>query len=151
MEITLRKLKKLDVYEKDKSEPVGKVKCICFSKEKNNVDALYIETLSLIPLSKKVFIEEFGEISGDKLFLKEKISDKNIKNSREEDVSEEKVLGVYEKDREKQKLYDMSFDFETGEIRSMVLKNGLFSKNNKVEIKNMHIKNNIIYIEGKEK
>lgn len=147
MEITLRKLKKLNVYEKGKSEPVGKVKSICFSKEKNNVDALYVETLSLIPLSKKVFIEEFGEISGDKLFLKEEISDKNISTSREEDVSEDKVLGVYEKKREKQKLYDVSFDFETGRIRSMTLKNGLFSKNNKIEIKDMHIENNVIYIE----
>ncbi len=151
MEITLKKLKKLDVYEKDKNEPIGKVKCICFSKEKNNVDALCIETLSLIPLSKKVFIEEFGEISGDRLFLKEQISDKSIKNSREEDVSEDRVLGVYERDREKRKLYDMSFDFKTGEIHSMTLKNGLFRKNNKIEIKDMHIKNNIIYIEGKEK
>ncbi len=151
MEITLRKLKKLDVYEKDKNEPVGKVKNVCFSKDKNNVDAIYIETLSLIPLSKKVFIEEFGKISGDKLFLKADISDKNINTSKEEDVSEDKVLGVYEKKCEKQKLYDMSFDFETGRIRSMTLKNGFFSKNNTVEIANMHIKNNIIYIKGKEK
>lgn len=147
MEITLRKLKKLDVYEKDKSEPIGKIKSVCFSKEKNNVDALYIETLSLIPLSKKVFIEEFGEISGDKLFLKENISYENINKGREEDISEDKVLGVYENNREKQKLYDVSFDLETGRIRTITLKSGIFSKNNKVEIKDMHIKNNIIYID----
>lgn len=147
MEITLKKLKKLEVYEKNTNEPLGKVKCVCFSKDRKKVDALYVETHSIIPLNKKFFIEEFGEIFGEKVFLKDGICAHDAKLKSEKDISEERVLGVYEKDGTKKKLYDMSFDFGTGEISTMVLRNGLFRKNNRVEINNMHIKDNTIYIE----
>jgi len=146
MDVSLKSIKGLNVYEKDCSEPSGRIKGVCFSKDRNRIDAVLVETLSLIPLSKKFFMEEFGEICDKKVFLKDGVSVQSAKSKKEEDISEEKISGACCTGCNVQKISDMQFDFDTGEINCIILDNGIFKKKDKVKINKMHIKDNTIYI-----
>ena len=142
MKVNLKKLKGSAVYENGKKEPCGKIRDVCLSDDKNQVTAIQLETLSLIPLGRTMSIGDFDRVSGGKIILKNDIGIPEPKG-----VFTKEISGLIKENYKFKKIRDMQFDFETGEIFSFEISRGAFGKSDKIDINTMRIKDNNIYIE----
>lgn len=153
MQISLKKIKGLYLYEAGSTEPCGVVKGVYFSTETGLVDAILAETVSLIPINKTICIHDIDYINNRKAVLKNGIAfinnEKFIKEQRKKDVFEDKISNIVQGNSSPRKIRDMQFEFETGEITEIIVDNGFLRKKNKIPINKMKIKDNTIYIEGR--
>ncbi len=142
MRVNLKKLKGLAVYENGKKEPCGKIKDVCLAENQNQVTAIQLETLSLIPIGRTLSIGDFHKISDGKIILK---NDTGIPETK--GVSTKEISGVIKENHKFKRIKDIQFDFETGEIFSFEISRRAFGKTDKTDINKMRIKDNNIYIE----
>ncbi len=143
MNVSLKKLIGQYVYKDTEDEPWGRVKGISFADEGDRISSITLETLSLIPLSSSVPINEILDDGGKKLILQSEISvSRGIDNLMDSKISK----AVY-KNGKYSKIKDMRFDFETGEITDVIIGKGAFRRGEKIAVNKMYIKENTIYIE----
>ncbi len=143
MNISLKNLIGQYVYKNNEEEPFGKVKGVCFSQDGDKVTFVTVESLSLIPLSSSVPINEISAAGNKKLILQSEISvSRGMDN-----LMDDKILKAVYKNSKYSKIKDMSFDFETGEITDVIVGKGTFRRGKKITINKMYIKENTIYIE----
>ncbi len=143
MNVSLKKLIGQCVYKNKDDEPCGKVKGVSFSPEGDKVSSVTVESLSLIPLSSSVPINEISDDGGKKLILQSEISvSRGIDNLMDSKISK----AVY-KNGKYSKIKDMRFNIETGEITDVVIGKGAFRRGKKIIVNKMYIKENTIYIE----
>lgn len=143
MNISLKDLIGKYVYKNNDEEPRGRVKGVCFADEGNRISSVTVESLSLIPLSTSVAINELLDTGNKKLILQTEMHTEKDKNG----LGDNRVSCVVYKDSKYGKIKDMRFDFETGEITDMVIGKGAFRRGKKITVNKMHIKDNTIYIE----
>lgn len=151
VQVSVKRIKGMYLYENGETEPCGVIRGVYLSKDTGAVDLVLAETASLIPISRTVSVNDI-EVMGDKrAVLKKGISFKNNENvpkaQMKKDVLEDDILNVIQQNNKTLKKGDMRFDFETGEITELVVKNGFFRKKNKIPINKIRIKDNTIYID----
>ncbi len=143
MNISLKKLIGQYVYKDVNDEPWGRVKGVCFTDKGNKISSVTLETLSLIPLSCVIPIEEFPDTIDKKLILCTESSFGKEKTG----LADNQIFRAVCKNGKCGKIKDMRFDFETGEITDVIIGKGAFGIGEKVSVSKMHIKDNTIYIE----
>lgn len=143
MNVSLKDLIGQYVYKNKNDEPCGKVKGVYFSTYGNMVSSVSVETLSLIPVSCTVPINEITDIGDRKLILQSELS----LNKGMDSLMVDKTLKTVYKNGKYGKIKDMRFDFETGEITDVIIGNGVFRRDKKISVNETHIKENTIYIE----
>lgn len=151
VQMSVKRIKGMYLYENGNTEPCGVIRGVYLSKDTGAVDLVLAETVSLIPISKIVSMDDI-EVMGDKgAVLKRGISFGNnenfLKEQIKEDVLENDISNIIKQNNKPLKKGDMRFDFETGEITEVVVSNGFFRKKNKIPINKLRIKDNTIYIE----
>ena len=144
MQLSLKRLKGLEVYEDGNPEACGKIKNVCFDARCNRVNGVIVETVSLIPLSKTLFMDEFGEICDDRVLLKKDVSLNKVEKRSDKFCI---VSDAIQRGGQAKKIRDIKFDFETGEVIDITTETGLLKKKSKIPVNTMLIKDNTIYVE----
>ncbi|MBQ7096772.1 MAG: hypothetical protein IJN96_01720 [Clostridia bacterium] len=143
--ITKKALEGTPVFLIDSEEPFGKVEGISISKTNGLVDALIIETLSIIPIKRRVEISDIHKLTSKRIVLNRKYSAKKI-NFDSESVCEKDIVGIKNQKGQIKKIKDFRFDFETGEITDFIFKPTFFYKQETVPVKELKIQENKVYI-----
>ena len=152
MQLSVKDIKGFKVYNHESDEPWGVVADICFNCDNATVTELIVETLSIIPITKTVKFNEINNIIKGAVILKAnsmpQIRNKNLNTT---DATEHFNRIEYVSDNQtKKKLWDIRFDFETGELVDLVVAKNFFSRKNHIPANKMYLKDNTIYINSKE-
>ncbi len=145
MEISVKNLKGFKVYNHESSEPWGTVKDVCFDCSPAKVKCLVVETLSLVPISKRVEFGQINNIIKGAVVLKK---DALAKPFRQDKLSFEKVKKAVCDNQKSIQLRDVRFDFETGEMTDFVVSKNIFSPKSHIKAKQISVKENTVYING---
>lgn len=143
MNIGVRELENSKVYRYGEDEPWGIVRKACLNRETNRLEALAVDTCSLIPLRRIIGYEYVECIRGKSIFLKKGCISSPAEKSVDK-VLDMATFGTAAKPRER--LRDLSFDTETGEITDVVVSRNKITKKRKIPINKIYIKDNTIYI-----
>ncbi len=148
MNIGVRELEKFKVYRYGEDEPWGIVRKACLNRETNRLEALAVDTCSLIPLRRIIGYEYVECIRGKSIFLKKGCisspAEKSVDTVFDTAAFDTAAFGTAAKPRER--LRDLSFDTETGEITDVVVSRNKITKKRKIPINKIYIKDNTIYI-----
>ncbi len=142
----LKNLKKFKVCNSGEQEPCGVIRDACILFEKDRIAAFLIESISLIPTNKIITIDDIDFAKDKTIFLKKGHLSKNI-NLYENLHKLNDIENVETTKRKRNLLKDLHFNFETGEITDIVISKNKLSKNTKIPINKIYIKDNTIYIE----
>ena len=134
------------VYLISENEPCGKVNGLYFSAKTGQIVALSIESLSLIPITKRVEISDIHKLTGEKIVLKKEPRSNDDININFDTILDKDVIGIKENGKRIKRIKDINFDFETGEISDFVIKRNPFGKKESIVIESAEIKKGVIYI-----
>ncbi len=134
------------VYLVSESEPCGKVNGLYFSAKTGRIEAISVESLSLIPITKIVEISSVHKITKEKIVLKQESHSTEPVSKNSELISYNDILGVRLKKHRINRIKDVNFNVETGEILEFTVKSGPFSKKKSLKTDEIQIKNGIVYI-----
>jgi len=146
MNISLKSVKSCNVFRYGSASPWGIVRSLFLCADSGKVEALLIDTLSLVPLSYKVDICDIAHIRNRSVFLKPSCPTATI-ILKDSFTAPEKLDCITPTTRKTFRLHDLNFDMETGDISDVVLSKNLLSKKNKISINKIRLKDNTIYIE----
>lgn len=133
------------VYLIDSNEPFGKVESISFSRTKGLVDALIVETLSIIPTKRRVEVSDIYKLTSKQIVLNDKYTEKKV-DSGGDSVCEKDIMGIKTENGQIKKIKDYRFDFETGEIKDFIFKQSFFYKQETIPVKELKIQDNNVFI-----
>lgn len=149
MEISVKNLKGFKVYDHESSEPWGTVKDVCFDCEPAKVKYFVVETLSLVPISKRVEFGQINNIIKGAVVLKKNALAKTCKISEQSGrLSFDSVKKAAYADQKRTRLRDIRFDFETGEMTDFVVSKNIFSHKSHIKAKQISIKENTVYMQS---
>ena len=146
MQINKKKLEGVKVYALNADEPCGKVADVCISEKKKCIDFLIVESMSLIPISKKIPMTEIHVLTDKKIVLKHSFSEYNVCTRDNESIFEKDIIGAKINNNRMKKISDIKFIFETGEITDVLIKKNVFTKSESIKVSDLKIRNNIFYI-----
>ena len=149
MEISVKSLKGFKVYDHESSEPWGTVKDVCFDCDPAKVKYFVVETLSLVPISKRVEFEQINNIIRGAVVLKKDAVAKPCKISEQRDtLIFDNVKKAVCENQKKVRLRDIRFDFETGEMTDFVVSKNMFSPKSHIKAKQIFINENTVYMQS---
>ena len=133
------------VYLISENEPCGKVNGLYFSAKTGRIEVLSIESLSLVPIKKRVKISDIHKLTGEKIVIKKEPRSNDDAHTNFDTVLDKDVIGIKENGKRIKRIKDINFDFETGEISDFITKRTPFSKKERIVSEAPEIKNGIIY------
>ncbi len=143
MKTNLKSIKGISVYKKSSLQPWGVVSHVSVNTCSGRVEALFIDTLSLIPLQYAVDLKNIALFNQKAIFL----NDNTIKDRKENFTEIRGNEQIFTHQGKSRFLRDFHFDTETGEISDVIISRSRLSKKNKIPINNIYLKDNTIYIE----
>ncbi len=144
LNICLSKLKGSKVFLEDEDdEECGTVRDVCFDEKNGSVEAIVVEPCSLIPISRRIKVEDISEIRGGRVILKkEGTAENTFRGCPMNDICAVSTQGSHGNC-----LRDVAFNTENGEITDVFISKNRFSKKRKISINKIRVKDNTIYIE----
>ena len=149
MEISVKNLKGFKVYDHESTEPWGTVKDVCFDCNSARVRYFVVETLSLVPISKRVEFSQINNIIKGAVVLKKDALAKPYKGTEQSDrLSFDNIKNAACPNREITRLRDIRFNFETGEMTDLVVAKNIFSPKSYIRAKQISVKENTVYMQS---
>ena len=149
MEISVKNLKGFKVFDHESSEPWGTVKDVCFDCDPVKVKYFIVETLSLVPISKRVEFGQINNIIKGAVVLKKDALAKPCKISEQKDkLSLDNVKKAAYANQKRTRLRDIRFDFETGKMTDFVVSKNIFSPKSHINAKQISVKENTVYMQS---
>lgn len=149
MEVSMKMIKGFKVYNHKAKEPWGIVSDICFDCDTSKVTSIVAETISIVPISKIIAFDEINNIINGAVVLKkgtvsrvQRLDDKACRQH-----SFKGIETVLDENMTKNRLRDIRFNFETGEMTDIVISKNLLTPKNSVRINRIIAKENIIYLQ----
>lgn len=149
LEISVKNLKGFKVYDHESSEPWGTVKDVCFDCDPAKVKYFVVETLSLVPIPKRVEFGQINNIIKGAVVLKKDALAKPCKGTAQSDrLSFDNIKKAACPNQKRTRLRDIRFDFETGEMTDFVVSKNIFSPKSHIKVRQISIKENTVYMQS---
>ena len=145
MHCDMKSLRGSEIYKFGSSQPWGTVRSVLISPYSGKVVSILANTISIIPLSFLIDMDNLLYITPHKITLKKNCTGITyIQNDFF--IYPESMHCVANTSNIKHKIKDFTFDTESGDISEITVSAGRFSRKKKISINNIEIKDNTIYI-----
>lgn len=106
---------------------------------------MIIETLSIIPIKRRVEVSDIYKLTSKQIILNDNYIEKKV-YSGSDSVCEKDIMGIKTEKGQIKKIKDYRFDFETGEIKDFIFKPSFFYKQETIPVKELKIQDNKVFI-----
>ncbi len=154
MRFSIGELKNTKVYLYGEDEPFG-IFSDTILDEYGIVKGYVVKTISIVPISKIVKQEDIDRVENEKIVLTKDVTLLNPERFKNEVntkfVYADRIKTAVMPDLKENKLKDMRFDFETGQICDVLILKNIITGKEEIPVNKIFAKDNTIYIKINQK